>query len=98
MWAAFSAKVMIPIVVIESGTLDGDGYLDILQSHLVPFLKNRRLCSKSIYQHDGAPPHIKRCVQQFLKNTFGEERLISRFNVHPWPPRSPDLSPVDFWF
>ena len=97
-WFAFSAKIVVPPVVIEKGTLDGDGYLDILQNHLVPYLKSHRLCSKSIYRHDGAPPHVKGNVQQFLKNTFGEERLISRFNLHAWPPRSPDLSPVDFWF
>ena len=82
-WVAFSAKIVIPVVVIESGTLDGDGYLDISQGHLVHYLKNRRHCSRSIYQHDGAQPHIKGNVQQILKNTFGEERLISRFSVHP---------------
>lgn len=95
---AFSAKIIVPIFVIESGTLDGEDYLHILQNHLVPYLKSHRICSRSIYQHDGAPPHIKGNVQEFLKSTFGEERLISRFNIHPWPPRSPDLSPVDFWF
>lgn len=97
-WSAFSAKIVIPPVVIETGTLDGDGYLDILQNHFVPYLKSHRLCSRSIYQHDGAPPHVKGNVLRFLKNTFGEERLISRFNLHAWPPRSPDLSPLDFWF
>lgn len=97
-WVAFSAKIMIPVVIIESGTIDGDVYLNILQNSLVPYLKQHRLCSKSIYQHDGAPPHIKKNVQQFLTKTFGEDRLISRFHTHLWPPRSPDLSPVDFWY
>ena len=25
-------------------------------------------------------------------------RVISRFMDHPWPSRSPDLSPLDYWF
>ena len=96
-WFAFSAKIIIPPVVIGSGTLDGDRYLDIVRNHPVPYLKSHHLCSKTIYQHDGAPPHIKGEVQRFLKNTFGEERLISCFNLHAWPQRSPELYQVDFW-
>ena len=37
-------------------------------------------------------------MSQFVLKHFTEERLISRFHTHPWPPRSPDLSPVDFWY
>ncbi|GFX76353.1 uncharacterized protein TNCV_593161 [Trichonephila clavipes] len=46
---------------------------------------------------DGAPPYITRCVTDVLKHHFTEERVISRQFRHLWPPRSPDLSPCDFW-
>ncbi|GFV77767.1 DUF4817 domain-containing protein [Trichonephila clavipes] len=29
--------------------------------------------------------------------TFGEDRIVSRHCRYPWPPRSPDLTPEDFW-
>ena len=32
-----------------------------------------------------------------LRDTFGEDRLISRHCKIPWPPRSLDFTPVDFW-
>ncbi|UYV65592.1 hypothetical protein LAZ67_3004791 [Cordylochernes scorpioides] len=31
------------------------------------------------------------------KDTFGADRVISRHFIHQWPPRSPDLTPCDFW-
>ncbi|GFU53452.1 uncharacterized protein TNCV_1998211 [Trichonephila clavipes] len=32
-----------------------------------------------------------------LIHTFGEDRIVSRRCRYPWPPRSPDLTPADFW-
>ncbi|GFS78502.1 uncharacterized protein TNCV_3147551 [Trichonephila clavipes] len=31
------------------------------------------------------------------ETTFGEDRIVSRLCRYPWPPRSPDLTPADFW-
>ncbi|UYV78621.1 hypothetical protein LAZ67_16002195 [Cordylochernes scorpioides] len=45
---------------------------------------------------DGGPPHISRGAKQLLKDTFGENRVISRHFIYQWPPRSPDLTPCDF--
>ena len=36
-------------------------------------------------------------VKEFLIQTFGEERIISKRCKFSWPPQSPDLTPVDFW-
>ena len=47
---------------------------------------------------DRAPPHYAKVVREFLETSFGEENVISRGCKRSWPPRSPDLSPVDFWF
>ena len=78
-------------------TVNGDRYLALLRDHVVPYLRKKRLLSKVTYQQDGAPPHIKKCVTDFLRQHFGT-RVISRLFDNPWPPRSPDLTPADFWF
>ncbi|KFM63296.1 hypothetical protein X975_25949, partial [Stegodyphus mimosarum] len=46
---------------------------------------------------DGAPPHIARRVKDLLRASFGDDRVLSRHFRHAWPPRSPDLSPCDYW-
>lgn len=47
---------------------------------------------------DGAPPHYANSVRQFLYEKFSPQRVISRGCDIVWPPRSPDLNPLDFWF
>ncbi|GFW48926.1 uncharacterized protein TNCV_3901241 [Trichonephila clavipes] len=46
---------------------------------------------------DGATSHTANPVKAFLIQTFGEDRIVSRCYKYPWPPRSPDLTPADFW-
>ncbi|GFS65558.1 uncharacterized protein TNCV_2469401 [Trichonephila clavipes] len=46
---------------------------------------------------DGATSHTANPVKAFLILTFGEDRIVSRRCRYPWPPRSPDLTPADFW-
>ena len=47
---------------------------------------------KLYFQQDGAPPHRKKEVQDWLKGKFGDKFI----NTSRWPPRSPDLNPCDF--
>ncbi|GFU81796.1 transposable element Tc3 transposase [Trichonephila clavipes] len=44
------------------------------------------------FQQDGATCHTARATIDLLKDTFGD-RLISRFGLVNWPPRSCDLTP-----
>lgn len=48
------------------------------------------------FQHDGAPTHFGTIVREFLNNTYGR-RCIGRGGPVHWPPRSPDLTPLDFF-
>ena len=48
-------------------------------------------------QQDGAGEHITNGVREWLNKTF-HGRVISRMMEHPWPAKSPDLSPLDYWF
>ncbi|GFX13424.1 putative transposable element [Trichonephila clavipes] len=48
------------------------------------------------FQQDGATRHTARATIDLLKDTFGD-RLISRFGPVNWPPRSCDLTPLDYF-
>jgi len=48
-------------------------------------------------QHDGAPAHFGINVRTHLNNAY-PGRWIGRGGPVEWPARSPDLTPVDFFF
>ncbi|GFX73397.1 uncharacterized protein TNCV_3402081 [Trichonephila clavipes] len=48
------------------------------------------------FQQDGATCHTARATIDLLKDTFGD-CLISRFGPVNWPPRSCDLTPLDYF-
>ncbi|GFT21174.1 uncharacterized protein TNCV_2582441 [Trichonephila clavipes] len=48
------------------------------------------------FQQDGATCHTARATIDLLKDTFGD-RLISRFGHVNWPPRSCDLTLLDYF-
>ncbi|CAH1986618.1 unnamed protein product [Acanthoscelides obtectus] len=56
----------------------------------------RYIANRLMFQQDGAPPHYVLRVRQYLDQTF-PDRWIGRRGVNEWPPRSPDLSPLDFF-
>ncbi|XP_003246904.1 uncharacterized protein LOC100570164 [Acyrthosiphon pisum] len=48
------------------------------------------------FQQDGAPAHNAIVVQEYLQSTFGN-RWMRTYGAVAWPPRSPDLTPLDFF-
>ncbi|GFV31782.1 transposable element Tc3 transposase [Trichonephila clavipes] len=48
------------------------------------------------FQQDGATCHTARATIDLLKDTLGDG-LISRFGPVNWPPRSCDLTPLDYF-
>jgi hypothetical protein len=48
------------------------------------------------FLHDGAPAHFSLTAREHLNNTF-PHRWIGRGGPVAWPPRSPDLNPLDFY-
>ncbi|GBM45178.1 hypothetical protein AVEN_181071-1 [Araneus ventricosus] len=48
------------------------------------------------FQHDGAPAHKTSSVKQYLVEEFGEQ-ITGYVGFQEWPPRSPDLTPMDFF-
>ena len=95
-WVGLNRRYVTPPYFFD-GTVTSASYLKMLESHCVPFLKSKRIMSKTIFQQDGAPPHIGKEVKLFLHNNF-KNRVISRHFDFDWPARSPDITPLDFWF
>ncbi|GFU67642.1 uncharacterized protein TNCV_1643911 [Trichonephila clavipes] len=61
----------------------------------IPELNNHDV-QEQWFQQDGATCHTARATIDLLKDTFGD-RLISRFGPVNWPPRSCDLTPLDYF-
>ncbi|GFW65086.1 transposable element Tc3 transposase [Trichonephila clavipes] len=60
------------------------------------FFKNDGGHNELLFQQDGATCHTACATIDLLKDTFGD-RLISRFGPVNWPPRSCDLTPLDYF-
>jgi hypothetical protein len=74
-------------------------YLDMLENWLFPQLNQDS--GDYIFQQDETPPHFHRDVREVLNHVF-PQRWIGRHgpNDSPllwWPPRSPDMTPCDFF-
>ena len=48
------------------------------------------------FEHDGAPAHFGVHVRQDLDASYGENWIVLG-GPRPWPARSPDLTPLDFY-
>ena len=95
---AFTSKFILEPYFFPIGeTIKKEIYIDMVSSHIIPALKRKRVFSRTIFMQDGATPHTAKMTMDFLTSQFNN-RLISRSCTHFWPPRSPDLTPCDFWF
>ncbi|GFW00481.1 putative transposable element [Trichonephila clavipes] len=76
-------------------TVNGDRYRAMITNFFIPELNNHDV-QELRFQQDGATCHTARATIDLLKDTFGV-RLISRFGPVNWPPRSCDLTPLDYF-
>ncbi|GFX78056.1 transposable element Tc3 transposase [Trichonephila clavipes] len=76
-------------------TVNGDRYRAMITNFFIPELNNHDV-EELWFQQDGATCHTARATIDLLKDTFGD-RLISRFGPVNWPPRSCDLTPLDYF-
>jgi len=96
MWCGMIDDMLIGPVILDD-RMTGQNYLDLLQNELPKQLEDVPLATRiAMYcQHDGAPSHYTQHVMQHLNDTF-PYRWIGRGSTINWPPRSPDLNPLDF--
>ncbi|GFW54505.1 uncharacterized protein TNCV_2231791 [Trichonephila clavipes] len=76
-------------------TVNGDRYRAMITNFFIPELNNHDV-QELWFQQDGATCHTARATIDLLKDTFGD-RLISRFGPVNGPPRSCDLTPLDYF-
>lgn len=83
---------------IFDGNLNSPGYVRILDICLPELLDNIPLnrFREVFFQQDGAPCHNAGVVRNYLNERFGQQWIGNNGPIH-WPPRSPDLSLLDFF-
>lgn len=89
-------RIVGPFIFAEK-TITGDIYYDMLELYVFPQLDDIE-AEKGlvIFQQDGAPPHYKQSVRSALDARF-PGKWMGRGGPIAWPPRSPDLTPLDFF-
>ena len=103
-WCGFTADFIIGPYFFEHPTQGGHStvtvnssrYATLISNFVIPALSDRGRLQDVIFQQDGAPPHTQKNVASLLRSVFRENLIGLGFGVE-WPPRSPDLSPPDFW-
>ncbi|GFU92067.1 uncharacterized protein TNCV_1658991 [Trichonephila clavipes] len=75
-------------------TNNGQRYRAMITNFFIPELNDPDV-QELWLQQDGATCHTARATIDLFKDTFGD-RLISRFGPVNWPPRSCDLTPLEY--
>lgn len=89
-WCALSRRRLVGPIFFET-TITAARYRDIIMQFIALLEPEERNCW---FQQDNATAHTAHETMDFLA-TFFDDRLISR---NLWPPRSPDLTPADFFY
>ncbi|UYV60636.1 Transposase [Cordylochernes scorpioides] len=81
-WGAIAYDSRSPLLRIQ-GTMTAQRYVDdVLRPVTLPYLQG---VPNALYQQDNARPHTARISQQALQDV----------QMLPWPPYSPDFSPIE---
>ncbi|GFV02884.1 transposable element Tc3 transposase [Trichonephila clavipes] len=94
-WCALWAGGIIGPYFFKNDEISGDRYRAMITNFFIPELNNHDV-QDLWFQQDDAICHTARATIDLLKDTFGD-RLISRFGPVNWPPRSCDLTPLDYF-
>lgn len=78
--------------------LNGQNYEEFLRTEFEEFLDDLPLdiFVRLWFQQDGAPAHFSRRVRNYLDQRF-PNKWIGRGGPINWPPRSPDLTKLDYF-
>lgn len=100
-WCAVGQKTVIGPYFFEENcvnvTVNSERYIAMLQDFFLPELRRRRIPKRRVwFQQDGATCHTSNDTINFLRQNFPNHLISARGDIH-WPPRSPDLSPCDYF-
>ena len=76
-------------------TVNGERYRGMLEDFFFPQMEGEDI-GDIWFQQDGATCHTANATVELLRGTF-ENRIISRRGDVNWPPRSCDLTPLDYF-
>ena len=93
-WCALTKTEVIGPFFFAEVTINSNVYLDMLEGYALPQIEAYQ--PHVLFQLDGAPPHWARIVRNVLDHNF-PDRWIGRGGPISWPPRSPDITPLDFF-
>lgn len=96
-WAGILGDRVIGPHFIE-GRVDGPSYARFLEERLPELLNDlpQQVREEMIFQQDGHPAHYSRVARAVLDREY-PQRWIGLYGPREWPPRSPDLTPCDFF-
>lgn len=80
------------------GRVNGEVYHDFLENHLPLLLEGvpANIRERMWFLHDGAPVHHTAQIHNHPNQQF-PARWLGRGGLFEWPPRSPDLTKMDFF-
>jgi hypothetical protein len=95
-WAAIGCPGVVGPFFLD-GNITGASYLALLQQQFLPVAQEFPKFHELVFMQDGAPPHWSLAVRNWLSDTL-PNRWMGRSSPNlPWPPYSPDLTPMDFF-
>ncbi|KAJ4437429.1 hypothetical protein ANN_17573 [Periplaneta americana] len=97
MWAGIIGDRLVgPHVLVNR--LTGQAYSNFLENTIPHVLEDTPLINRQHihFLHEGAPAHFSRTARRYLDRRF-PDRWIGTGGPVAWPPRSPDLNPLDFY-
>lgn len=98
-WAAIGDAGVIGPFFFD-GNVNGISYLKMMKEKFFPEFCRLPNAPELLFMQDGAPPHWQKDVRSWLNEKF-PGRWIGRGGAEDlnitWPPRSPDLTPADFF-
>lgn len=101
-WAALSAGGIIGPYFYEDQrsrpvTVNTERYVAMLQIFFAPALQDfSGFNQRTWFQQDGATCHTSNDSIAAVREIFGKKLISKRGDIN-WPPRSPDLSPMDYF-
>lgn len=85
---------VMPPHIFETGLrVNTDIYLDVLSSVVFPWIQQVAGNRPWVWQQDSAPCHVSARSLAWLK-----EHAHDMVDKDTWPPNSPDLNPMDYFF
>ena len=96
-WAAVIEGRVLLHWLDPNTSVNSQTYLNMLRCVMWPAVRNHASRKGYWFQQDGTSVHTAVATRKWLDQKFSG-RMISRLTARPWQARSPNFSPLDYWF